>query len=300
MNFVAILCVFIAASSYGILSSIVKMAYGHGYTFAQMTGLQLFMGTLFLWVVLLMFVPRKIKKNLPKSRTDWWGIFLLGLTTAGTSILYYKSVEYLPASIAVLLLMQFSWMNIILEWIFFKSKPSLQAVLATLVIIVGTVLASGALSSDAQLSPAGIIYGLGAGLSYATFLLSNGRYMANTPSLYKSGFMAVIASVIFICIFPPTWVNASLFQDEQLLLWGGIIGFFGVVVPPLLLGYGMPKVGVVAGSIISTAELPVALVAAVVIASETITTTQWLGAVIILIGILASKLRKRNLKPVNS
>lgn len=293
LNIGALISVFIAASSYGILSSIVKLAYSYGYTFGQMTGLQLIIGTIMLWLVILVFVPKRIKKNLPQSKQDYWGIFLLGLTTAGTSILYYKSVEYLPASIAVLLLMQFSWINIILEWVFYKSRPSLKAVIATLIIVVGTILASGALQADFEISWIGVAYGFGAGCSYALFLLANGRFMQDTPSLYKSGMMGLIACVIFIVLFPPTWIDTGLFQDSRLLLWGSIIGFFGVVVPPILLGYGMPKVGVVAGTIVSTAELPVALIAAVVIASESITSVQWIGAAIILIGILFSKLRRR-------
>ena len=51
-----------------------------------------------------------------------------------TSIFYYGAMQYLPASLAIILMFQFVWIGIILEWIFSKIKPAPVTVLSIILI----------------------------------------------------------------------------------------------------------------------------------------------------------------------
>jgi len=52
-RWLAIVLVLVGASSYGLLSSFIKMAYDQGYTDGQITPAQMTMGTLLVWLLIL-------------------------------------------------------------------------------------------------------------------------------------------------------------------------------------------------------------------------------------------------------
>ena len=51
-------------------------------------------------------------------------LLLTGSAIGLVNYLYYLSVSYIPASIAVIILMQFTWFSLLLEWLIFGRKPS--------------------------------------------------------------------------------------------------------------------------------------------------------------------------------
>src|SRR5690606_23363072 len=92
-----------------------QKAYALDFTLAEVTGVQVLFGILFLWFLYLLksFSPQAQKQY--AKQTPKWKILLAGFSTGVVSILYYKSVELVPASIAIILLMQFIWISPIIE-----------------------------------------------------------------------------------------------------------------------------------------------------------------------------------------
>ena len=88
------------------------------------------------------------------------------------NLLYYRSLEYLSASVAVVVLMQFTWFTILLEAVVFGRKPTKAELSAVSVLLVGTFPASGALNgSAADISAKGAAIALGGTLSYAVYVV---------------------------------------------------------------------------------------------------------------------------------
>src|SRR6218665_119260 len=114
-----IIIVALGALSFGMLSSFAKIAYGEGYSPAEITLTQALVGTLILWSIALF----KKFKNGNKLVLDW-KLLLAGTTMGSSAYTYYLSVAYIPASLAIVLLMQITWLSILVEWIVFKKKPS--------------------------------------------------------------------------------------------------------------------------------------------------------------------------------
>lgn len=287
-----ILLVFLGACSFGILSTFVKLAYHEGYTLGDVTGAQAFFGAVILWI-LFFFQTRTsaYKAKEIKITTPWWKMLLAGTCTGLVSIFYYQCVKLVPNSVAIILLMQFIWMSILLEFLIFKKKPSGLQFVAILLVLGGTVLASGMLeTSISALNLKGLGFGLLAALCYAGFLMLSGRIGNEYPALKKSALMITGACILIFIIFPPAFlVNGAL--GGSLLKWGLIISIFGTVIPPLFYAEGVPRIGTALSSILSAAELPVAVMMAGFVLHEQVSFLRWMGVAIILSAMVLPNLK---------
>ncbi|NII85130.1 MULTISPECIES: EamA family transporter [unclassified Pedobacter] len=287
-----ILLVFFGACSFGILSTFVKLAYHEGYTLGDVTGAQAFFGAVILWV-LFFFQSRTAtyKAKVLPAKTPWWLMIISGACTGLVSIFYYQCVKLVPNSVAIILLMQFIWISILLEYLIFKKKPTGLQLLAILLVLGGTVLASGmAETSIKSMDLKGIGFGLLAAISYAGFLLLSGRIGNEYAPLQKSALMITGACILIFIIFPPVFLfNGAL--NGSLLKWGLIISVFGTVIPPLFYAEGVPRIGTAISSILSAAELPVAVMMAGFVLQEQVSFLRWVGVVVILSAMVLPNLK---------
>ena len=291
-----ILLVLLGACSFGILSTFVKLAYADGYNLSDVTGTQAFFGAILLW--LFYFIQVKIgKKVYPESKTQWYKLLAAGTFTGLVSMFYYQCVKLVPASLAIILLMQFVWISVLLELIIYKKKPNKLQILAIVVILGGTVLASGFTETNASaINIKGIGFGMLAALCYAIFLMLNGKLGNDYPPLKKSALMVTGACIlIFICLPPAFLINGSL--SDNLLKWGIILAVFGTFIPPLCFAAGVPKIGVTLSSILSSAELPVAVMMSSIVLHEDVNFIRWIGVIIILSALILPNLE--NIKKGN-
>ncbi|MBC6112518.1 DMT family transporter [Pedobacter fastidiosus] len=287
-----ILLVFFGACSFGILSTFVKLAYHDGYTLGDVTGAQAFFGAVILWV-LFFFQTRtasyKSKETIIK--TPWWKMVLAGTCTGLVSVFYYQCVKLVPNSVAIILLMQFIWMSILMEYFIFKKRPTGLQFLAILLVLAGTVLASGMVEASIQsISLKGIGFGLLAALCYAGFLMLSGRIGNEYPPLKKSALMITGACLLIFIIFPPTFLFDGALNGS-LLKWGLIIAVFGTVIPPLFYAEGVPRIGTALSSILSAAELPVAVMMAGFVLQEQVSFLRWVGVAVILSAMVIPNLK---------
>ena len=264
--------VLIGAASFGILSTFVKKAYQQGYSLGEVTGAQAIIGLLLLWTAWGVVSSFKAADPRPtKFPTPKYKIILSGISTGAVSILYYKSIEILPASLAIILLMQYIWIGQIIELLFFKVKPQLSQVLTIVLVLAGTVLATGALEHPISYFPlTGIVYG---------------RVGNEYPALQKSALMITGAFLlIFVTLRPWSLLEIGIFMD--ILPYGMPLAIFGTVLPPLLFAYGMPRTGYSLGAVLSTVELPVAVFMSYLILQESVSGIKWIGVVLILATIV--------------
>lgn len=289
------IAVFLGAASFGILSTFVKKAYAQGYNLAEVTGIQALLGVIFLWLAWLLIknLQQPTKSQTPLSPK--WKIYLSGVSTGMVSILYYKCVELVPASLAIVLLMQYIWIGQIIELIFFKVKPQLSQIIVIIAILAGTVFATGMIEEPLEsFSLLGIGYGMLAATAYSIFMIVNGRVGNDYHPIHKSAMM--ISGALFlitVTLHPFSLFNSETFMG--ILPYGLLLSIFGTVIPPLLFAYGMPKVGYSLGAVLSAVELPVAVCMSYLVLQESVSWLKWTGVIFILLTIFW----KNNLKTNN-
>lgn len=290
--------VFLGACSFGILSTIVKTAYSQGYDVGQVTGTQTMFGVLFLWLIYsvqkFFFKVPPIKKDengeVFSNPTPKWKVVVAGSFTGLVGIFYYQSVHLIPASIAIILLMQYLWISILIEWVIFKKRPHKMQIIAAAIVFIGTLFAGGIFNESIHLEPKGILFGFLAAISYSIFLLTSGRVGNEYPVFKKSALMITGSMILTWIIFPPLFfLDGSLIAG--LYKWGLALALLGAVVPPLFFAIGVPKVGVSLGAILSAAELPVAVLSSHFVLKEDVQMLQWLGVILILGAILLTNLK---------
>lgn len=302
-----ILLVLIGSASYGMLSTFVKLAYKTGATTAELTGAQFFWGA----IVLTFLAKFTVRGSMKATRKEKLGLLFAGTTIGLTSVLYYVSVTYIPASIAVVLLMQSIWMGVLFECVVKREFPTLDKVLAVILILVGTVLATGTLSgaqgaSVSNLDPIGVIFGLLSAVSYSATLAATGSVAPHLHPVKRSQFMlyggsmVVVTFVVLSQIMPyhfglnllgEEFTRAKAFNFDILFSYGLLLALFGTILPPIVLNRGFPITGVALGSIISSIELPFAMLIASLLLNESITPLQGLGVAVILMSVLILNLR---------
>lgn len=282
--------VFLGAASFGVLSTIVKESYSLGYSLGEVAGVQGLIGAVVLWIlVLTLGLCRSKPAGARAKRGEWWKMIVVGTSSGLVSLTYYQCVKLLPASIAIILLMQYLWISVLLEFLIFGKRPNRIQMLSVVFVLTGTLFASGLFSSEVQaLNLAGALYGFAAAASYAVFLFINGRIGNDLHPARKSALMITGSCILIFCIFPPAFIfDGSL--ASGLLFPGLLLALFGTVIPPLFFAYGMPKVGVTGGAILSSAELPVAVLMSYIALQEYVSALQWLGVAIILGAIALRK-----------
>ncbi|WP_392560829.1 DMT family transporter [Orbus sturtevantii] len=294
-RFIGGLLVLLGACSFGVLSSIVKTAYKEGYSLGEITGVQSFFGMLILWGLYLIYIFFSKKKTTTSkykssSNNQKWRVYLAGFCPGLVGIFYYQCVQLIPASIAIILLMQYLWISVIIDYVIFRNKPTFFQVLVVVVILIGSSLAAGIFNQNISLNLKGCFFGILAAITYSLFITTSSKVGNDLPKLKKSALMITGACFITFVIFPPTFLF-ELSISDKLYQWGLILAVLGTVLPPLLFSIGMPKVGISFSAILSAAELPVAVIASYFYLKELIYYNQWIGVFLILLAMIAPNLQ---------
>lgn len=274
-----ILMVFLAGCCYGILSTFVKLAYAAGFNLTEVAGAQCIIGTGLLWIA---FIFTKKKKPSIKQVGK---LLLSGIPLGLTSIFYYNSLKTLDASLAVVCLFQFVWMGALFETIVTRKLPSARKLVSIVILLCGSVMAAGVISKGAFVVNEGLVWGMLAAVTYTLTVLASGTVANDVEPVLKSALMATGAAILVLSFMPPVFLS-DVDLTIRLLPYGLLLGFFGVTLPPFLLVTGMPYVGAGLGTILTSSELPVAVLMSLFVLGEQVALSQWLGILLILLGII--------------
>jgi len=279
-----IFMVLLGGAMYGTMSSFVKLSYSWGYNAAEISFTQAALAAFFLGICA--FFTRKGSRN-KLTRKDVLPLMLTGSAIGLTNFLYYLSVSYISASLAIVILMQFTWFSLLLEWVIFGRRPSRLELLTVFFILIGTVMAGNLLGAEAvSISLKGILLALFASLTYAVYIVANGRVGKGVRWQSKSTLIMVGSALTIFLINGRTIITDNHFGGE-FLLWALFLAVVGTTIPTALFAAGIPKVGATISSILMTVELPVAVICAGIVLHESVSPLQMAGIIIMLVAISA-------------
>ena len=125
------LLVFLGGCSFGPSSSVIKMAYEAGFAANDVVMSQYFFG----WIMMAilaggLFISSAARKKQSVPHLPKWkniaGIAAVGVSLALVSTCYIFALQTVPAHIAVILLFQYTWMDIIIEAIYTRKLPKIS------------------------------------------------------------------------------------------------------------------------------------------------------------------------------
>jgi drug/metabolite transporter (DMT)-like permease len=264
MQLVGLLLVTIGAISYGLPGTLMKMADSQG----AKTGGVVFFSFLFSSILLhiMYYLQRGNKKDFGMSKNDALKMLTSGGTIALSNACYFTSLSYIPVAVSAVLLMQ-----------------------SIIMILAGTAMGTGAFSLPGDYSLPGLILGFMAGFFYALTILFTGRLSVSAPPLGRAAMMSSGAFLLAAAIWSQD-LSVALFPIE--MKWGAIISIFSVVLPLSCFVRGMPQISSVAGSIISSLELPASIIFAWLLLGENINSVQICGVMLIISSVIISGLKK--------
>lgn len=279
MNKQGILLVIIGSISYGIPASIFKLALHYDIAGANLLILQ-FVFAVMLLAIIKYFRQNKTAQPLPNKQR--YQLVFSGLAIALSNIFYFSALQYVSVAVTAVMLMQSVWIAMIYGIFVKKSWPSRQQIFAVIGIMLGTILATNLLSKHQDISWLGIFLGLCSACSYAaTIMITNN--VASKAEPIQRAFYVSLGAACFITLF---WIrHVDFHAPSSSFIWGALMACFAVVLPLLCFSNGMPKLSPSVGALISSLELPSAIIAAYLILNESISTSQALGILLILIAV---------------
>jgi drug/metabolite transporter (DMT)-like permease len=163
------LCVFLGGCCYGILSTFVKFAYKAGFTPNEVSGGQYLFGVLIIWLIFLFTKKQKL------SLKQVLILLVSGIPFGLTSICYYRALQSLNASLAIIFLFQFVWIGSLFDFIFNHHKPTKQKLISIVILLAGSLLASGVFAQSASFSLTGMLWGILSAFTYTAGMFLSGQ-----------------------------------------------------------------------------------------------------------------------------
>lgn len=293
---VGALSVFIGAVSYGMPGVILSLATASGAKIESLIPTQ------FLFSFVLFFVLSELNRN--KSGAFYTRDKLLVLAT-GIPVLcitycFYNAVNYVGVPISTLLVMQSAWMAPVLNALIKKKKLKRQEITGFIFIMAGVVTSTGVFHGEIKINCRGLLWGLAASISYSLVIVSSSNIANGVRVIDKAKILTFGAFMASLFLFNK---NIDIAPMSESSMWSVINAVFSSILPILLYGFGMPKTNSSLAGMLVTTELPAAFLFSYLMLSDSITTDQIAGCVIIILSIvvpvIVSRFRKKNLNIKN-
>ncbi|MFM1952867.1 MAG: hypothetical protein RL187_76 [Actinomycetota bacterium] len=286
----------LAAFLFGANGSVSKVIIETGFSAIQLTQMRV-LGAAVISGLVLLVLDRKSFRLPPKQ---WPVIVLLGVVGVGLlQATYAFAIELLPVGIALLLEYLAVLLVALVAFFIFKEKVHLRLWMAIGLVIIGLVVVAEIWAST--LNPLGVMWGLLAAITLATYFLVGERGLKKISPLALS-FWTMSIAALFWAPFSGWWTfTLDTFSTTVslggtldhisvpvwfLVVWNVVLGSFA---PFLLSLSALKRLSATAAGIVATSEIAFAFATAWLWLQEELSALQVIGASIVLGGIVIAQ-----------
>jgi drug/metabolite transporter (DMT)-like permease len=286
----------LAAFLFGANGSVSKVIIEAGFSAIQLTQMRVLGAAVISGIVLLALDRRSFR--LPPRQ--WPVIIVLGVVGVGLlQATYAFAIALLPVGIALLLEYLAVLMVAVVAFFFFKEKVHIRLWAAIALVIVGLIVVAEIWAST--LNPVGVLWGLAAAVSLATYFLVGERQLKTISPLALS-FWTMSVATLFWAPFSRWWtftpetfttvtsLGGSLQEISVpvwlLIVWNVTLGSFA---PFLLSLSALKRLSATAAGIVATSEIIFAFITAWLWLQEALSTWQVIGASVVFGGIVIAQ-----------
>lgn len=202
------------------------------------------------------------------------------------SLCYFNAMNLMSLSAAAILLYTAPSFVVIISLFVFGEKLTLRKAVALVMAFGGCCLVCGLGSSDAVLTAAGILYGLGSGIGYALYsifgkLAMERGYDSGTVNFYTTLLASLFVAAVW-GVRAPLGVMFSSAPDFWLCIAAGVVTCF---LPYLLYTYGLSGMEAGKASIMASVEPVVATFVGMIFYRESLTPLNAAGVALVLAAV---------------
>ena len=210
--------------------------------------------------------------------TGLGSLFLLNVT-------YYTAMQYTSLAVAGVLLYTAPIFVMLLSALLFRETVTRRKLLALVLAFLGCALVSG-FGSDSRISTPGLLWGLGAGITYALYSIFSRYAITRGYGSWTITFWSFVFCFLgssFFCDW--TLVGAVLTHPAE-LGWAVSMGVITNFLPYVLYGLGLETMENGRASILASVEPVVATLFSVLLFRESLQISAVIGVVLVLTAIL--------------
>jgi drug/metabolite transporter (DMT)-like permease len=242
--------VLLAALLWASSAVVGKSLFAFGVTPAALVQARCTLGAVALGLYLALFGRR----DLAIARRDLPALALLGAAMAGVQSCYFRAVAAIPVAAAILLQYSSAFLVLCFSAAFLGERLTRAKIAALALAAVGCFLVAGGYDIGlAAMSRAGVAWGLGAAVLFATYTLLGARLMRRRGPLAVLFFALAFAAIPVNLVGPPLDFIAGLHSVDLgwRIVW---VALLGTVAPFGLYFGGVRLLGASKASIAAMAE----------------------------------------------
>lgn len=313
----SLIAVVVSAACFGTLAVLTPLAYRYGAAPLPLLAWRF----MFAAVLLAVLVAVRNPRDLFVGRGDLLRFTALALIGYGAaSVCFFFALTYADASVVAVLLYAYPALVTIAGWLFLGERATWQRALAVLITFGGCALVVGLLGGPVHVSLPGVLLGLGAAVGYTLFNLLSSRWLPGRSQLVMMGYTFGIASLGTAAVaiafglgglprsasgHASAWGDRAIsalsalsphaWQPQAWVVLGAI-----VIVPTfiaiVLYLQGIRGLGPSQAAVISTLEPLFTIVLAGVVLHERLVAIQWVGAALVLSGVVFAEVAARRIE----
>lgn len=275
-----------AATAFGVTIVTQRQLAKDGLTVATTPGIRFGIAA----VVLLAYLALRRAPLRPLPGERRWALLLGAIGYAGEAALFYAALQRGSAGAVSLLFYAYPAIVTLLEVMLRLRPPRLVAFVVVALSTLGSFLIV-VTGSSVSISTGGVVFALGAALSFACYLLLSQRLVPRSAPVVVGAHVALGASLAILTVGTATGAIHVTAREVPLLLLNGA----ATAVAFALLYAALASLSAGAVAVVMTLEAFVTVGLAALVLGETIRPLQLVGgAVVVTAAVLVAKTRSRD------
>lgn len=285
----------VSAVGFGLMAIFAKEAYGAGLGVTALLAARFAFAACLFWAIVA-FRQRWAapatgtgghRRTRPPRRTVLAGLLLGAVGYSAQAGLFFSALQHIDASLTSLLLYTYPALVFCGAVALGRERVTTWKALALALASAGAalVLLGG---GTGGLESTGVTLALGAGATYACYILIAERAVGSADAFVLGALIATGAAVTFLVV---GLASGALAFPAAGWIWIAAITIVSTVLPISTFMLGMERVGASTASILSTVEPPVTVALAVALYGDALGPLQVLGGVLVLAAVVALQAR---------
>ena len=282
-----------SAIAFSAKAIFVKLAYH--YPVDPLTLLTLRMGFSLPMFLLLAWVAGRRAVVQSLTSRQWIAVIFLGLIGYyASSLLDFIGLQYVSAALERLILFLYPTFVVVISALFFGYRIVRRDVFALCISYCGIALVFiHDLTANQPEVVLGAMFVMASALCYAIYLVGSGQIVNRIGSLRFGAYASIVSTigilVHFLLFRDPTF----LAQPPQVLGIAALMAVFSTVLPVILMAEGIRRIGSSNAAMLGAVGPISTMFMGFIFLGDPVTLFQIVGAILVLIGVLAISLKKK-------